>query len=113
MLKPQKQSISSYMMATMMGWTTRHYRYFFRLICKKAQLYTEMLTTDAILNSPQRERLLSFDASEKTLARQWGGCIVSDLARVPKIVEPYGYSDINLNTHKVRLFWPPVLDRNR
>ena len=49
----------------MMGWTTRHYRYFFRLICKKAQLYTEMLTTGAILNNPQRERLLRFDASEK------------------------------------------------
>ncbi|HEY2566342.1 MAG TPA: tRNA dihydrouridine(20/20a) synthase DusA [Candidatus Aquirickettsiella sp.] len=97
MLKPQKQSISSYMIAPMMGWTTRHYRYFFRLICKKAQLYTEMLTTDAILNSPQRERLLSFDASEKNLAIQLGGGIGSDLARAAKIVEPYGYSEINLN----------------
>lgn len=85
------------MIAPMMGWTTRHYRYFFRLICKKAQLYTEMLTTGAILNSPQRERLLAFDASEKALAIQLGGGIASDLARAAKIVEPYGYSEINLN----------------
>jgi tRNA-dihydrouridine synthase A len=97
MLNPQKQSISSYMIAPMMGWTTRHYRYFFRLICKKAQLYTEMLTTGAILNSPQRDRLLSFDASEKSLAIQLGGGIASELARAAKIVEPYGYSEINLN----------------
>lgn len=97
MLKPQKQLISSYMIAPMMGCTTRHYRYFFRLICKKAQLYTEMLTTGAILNNPQRERLLSFDASEKTLAIQLGGGIASELAQAAKIVEPYGYSEINLN----------------
>lgn len=81
----------------MMGWTTRHYRYFFRLICKKALLYTEMLTTGAILNSPQRERLLRFDASEKALAIQLGGGIAADLARAAKIIEPYGYSEINLN----------------
>ena len=81
----------------MMGWTTRHYRYFFRLICKKALLYTEMLTTGAILNSPQRDRLLSFDPSEKTLAIQLGGGIASDLARAAKIVEAYDYSEINLN----------------
>ncbi|MEN9450920.1 MAG: tRNA-dihydrouridine synthase [Pseudomonadota bacterium] len=85
------------MIAPMMGWTTRHYRYFFRLICKKALLYTEMLTTGAILNSPQRDRLLSFDPSEKALAIQLGGGIASDLARAAKIVEPYGYSEINLN----------------
>ncbi len=82
------------MIAPMMGWTTRHYRYFFRLICKKAQLYTEMLTTDAILNSPQRERLLSFDASEKTLAIQLGGGIGSDLARAAKIVDSLDRIDV-------------------
>lgn len=81
----------------MMGWTTRHYRYFFRLICKKAQLYTEMITTGAILNNPQRERLLGVDTHEKTLAIQLGGNSASDLAQAAKIVEPYGYSEINLN----------------
>lgn len=85
------------MIAPMMGWTTRHYRYFFRLICKKALLYTEMLTTGAILNSPQRDRLLSFDPSEKALAIQLGGGVASDLAQAAKIVEAYGYSEINLN----------------
>ena len=97
MLEQRKQSIYSYRIAPMMGWTTRHYRYFFRLICKKAQLYTEMLTTGAILNSPQRERLLGFDESEKTLAIQLGGSRAMDLAQAAKIVEPYGYSEINLN----------------
>lgn len=85
------------MVAPMMGWTTRHYRYFFRLICKKAQLYTEMLTTGAILNNPQREHLLAFHASEKALAIQLGGGIASELAQAAKMVEPYGYSEINLN----------------
>lgn len=85
------------MVAPMMGWTTRHYRYFFRLICKKAQLYTEMLTTGAILNNPQREHLLAFHASEKALAIQLGGGIASELAQASKMVEPYGYSEINLN----------------
>ncbi len=85
------------MIAPMMGWTTRHYRYFFRLIYKKAQLYTEMITTGAILNSPQRERLLDFDISEKTLAIQLGGSSASELAEAVKIVEPCGYSEINLN----------------
>lgn len=85
------------MVAPMMGWTTRHYRYFFRLICKKAQLYTEMLTAGAILNNPQREHLLAFHASEKALAIQLGGGIASELAQAAKMVEPYGYSEINLN----------------
>jgi tRNA-dihydrouridine synthase A len=85
------------MIAPMMGWTTRHYRYFFRLICKKAQLYTEMITTAAILHNAQRERLLAFDPSEKALAIQLGGGVAHDLAQAAKIAEPYGYSEINLN----------------
>ncbi len=97
MLNPQRKLINLYRIAPMMGWTTRHYRYFFRLICKKAQLYTEMLTTGAILNSSQRDRLLSFDESEKSLAIQLGGGVAADLAKAAKIVEPYGYSEINLN----------------
>src|SRR5436190_4516526 len=97
MLEQQKQPINSYRIAPMLGWTTRHYRYFFRLICKKALLYTEMLTTGAILNSPQRDRLLGFDVSEKTLAIQLGGSSASDLSQAARIVEAYGYSEINLN----------------
>ena len=85
------------MIAPMMGWTTPYYRYFFRLICKKAQLYTEMISTGAILNSPHRERLLTVHSGEKALAIQLGGGVASDLAKAAKIVEPYGYSEINLN----------------
>lgn len=85
------------MIAPMMGWTTPHYRYFFRLICKKAQLYTEMISTGAVLNSRYRERLLTVNSGEKSLAIQLGGSIASDLAKAAKIVELYGYSEINLN----------------
>ncbi|WP_071661280.1 tRNA dihydrouridine(20/20a) synthase DusA [Rickettsiella grylli] len=97
MLKPQKKHAHSLMVAPMLGWTTRHYHYFFRLICKKAQLYTEMFTAQAILKSPTRERLLTVDANEKALAIQLGGGIASDLSKAAKIVESYGYSEINLN----------------
>jgi tRNA-dihydrouridine synthase A len=85
------------MIAPMMGWTTPYYRYFFRLICKKAQLYTEMISCGAILNSRYRERLLTVDKGEKSLAIQLGGSVASDLAKAAQIVEPYGYSEINLN----------------
>lgn len=85
------------MIAPMMGCTTRHYRYFFRLICKKAQLYTEMISSSAILNTAHREHLLGFNKCEQTLAIQLGGGVASELAQAAKIVESYGYTEINLN----------------
>jgi tRNA-dihydrouridine synthase len=65
--------------APMMDWTDRHCRVFHRLLTRRARLYTEMLTTGAILHG-DRARLLSFDASENPLALQLGGSVPRDLA---------------------------------
>jgi tRNA-dihydrouridine synthase A len=80
----------------MMDWTDRHCRVFARLMTRRARLYTEMLTTGAILHGDRR-RLLGFDASEHPVALQLGGSDPSDLATAAKIGEDFGYDEINLN----------------
>ena len=80
----------------MMDWTDRHCRVFHRLMTRRARLYTEMLTTGAILHG-DRNRLLGFDASEHPVALQLGGSAPSDLATAARIGEDFGYDEINLN----------------
>src|SRR3979411_1617907 len=80
----------------MMDWTDRHCRVFHRLMTRRALLYTEMLTTGAILRG-DRARLLGFDASEHPVALQLGGSDPRDLATAAKIGEDFGYDEINLN----------------
>jgi tRNA-dihydrouridine synthase A len=80
----------------MMDWTDRHCRVFHRLMTRRARLYTEMLTTGAILHG-DRGRLLGFDASEHSVALQLGGSEPRDLAAAAKIGEDFGYDEINLN----------------
>ncbi|HKO71277.1 MAG TPA: tRNA dihydrouridine(20/20a) synthase DusA [Bradyrhizobium sp.] len=82
--------------APMMDWTDRHCRVFHRLMSRRARLYTEMLTTGAILHG-DRNRLLGFDASEHPVALQLGGSAPADLATAAKIGEDFGYDEINLN----------------
>ena len=82
--------------APMMDWTDRHCRVFHRLMTRRARLYTEMLTTGAIIHG-DRARLLGFDASEHPLALQLGGSDPADLATSAKIGEDFGYDEINLN----------------
>jgi tRNA-dihydrouridine synthase A len=82
--------------APMMDWTDRHCRVFHRLLTRRARLYTEMLTTPAIIHG-DRARLLGFDASEHPLALQLGGSDPADLATAAKIGEDFGYDEINLN----------------
>jgi tRNA-dihydrouridine synthase A len=82
--------------APMMDWTDRHCRVFHRLMTRRARLYTEMLTTGAILHG-DRKRLLGFDASEHPVALQLGGSDPGDLATAAKIGEDFGYDEINLN----------------
>ena len=82
--------------APMMDWTDRHCRVFHRLMTRRARLYTEMLTTGAILHG-DRKRLLGFDASEHPVALQLGGSEPGDLAAAAKIGEDFGYDEINLN----------------
>jgi tRNA-dihydrouridine synthase A len=80
----------------MMDWTDRHCRVFHRLLSRRARLYTEMLTTGAIIHG-DRTRLLGFDASEHPIALQLGGSGSADLAMSAKIGEDFGYDEINLN----------------
>jgi tRNA-dihydrouridine synthase A len=82
--------------APMMDWTDRHCRVFHRLMSRRARLYTEMLTTGAIIHG-DRLRLLGFDASEHPVALQLGGSDPRDLATAAKIGEDFGYDEINLN----------------
>jgi tRNA-dihydrouridine synthase A len=82
--------------APMMDWTDRHCRSFHRLMTRRARLYTEMLTTGAILHGDRR-RLLGFDISEHPVALQLGGSDPRDLAASAKIGEDFGYDEINLN----------------
>ena len=82
--------------APMMDWTDRHCRVFHRLMSRRARLYTEMLTTGAIIHG-DRKRLLGFDASEHPVALQLGGSAPDDLATAAKIGEDFGYDEINLN----------------
>jgi tRNA-dihydrouridine synthase A len=82
--------------APMMDWTDRHCRVFHRLMTGRALLYTEMLTTGAVIHG-DRQRLLGFDASEHPVALQLGGSDPGDLATAAKIGEDFGYDEINLN----------------
>ncbi len=80
----------------MMDWTDRHCRYFHRLLAPHARLYTEMVTTGAVLHG-DRERLLGFSAQEHPLALQLGGHEPADLAAAARIGAEFGYDEINLN----------------
>jgi len=80
----------------MMDWTDRHCRVFHRLMTRRARLYTEMLTTGAIIHG-DRQRLLGFDPSEHPVALQLGGSDPGDLAIAARIGEDFGYDEINLN----------------
>jgi tRNA-dihydrouridine synthase A len=82
--------------APMMDWTDRHCRVFHRLMTRRARLYTEMLTTGAIIHGDRR-RLLGFEPSEHPVALQLGGSDPRDLATCAKIGEDSGYDEINLN----------------
>jgi tRNA-dihydrouridine synthase A len=82
--------------APMMDWTDRHCRVFHRLMTRRGRLYTEMLTTGAIIHG-DRTRLLGFDPSEHPVALQLGGSDACDLATAAKIGEDFGYDEINLN----------------
>lgn len=80
----------------MLDWTDRHCRYFLRLLSQHTVLYSEMVTTGALLYG-DAARHLDFDASENPLVLQLGGSNAQDLARCAKMGEQWGYSEINLN----------------
>jgi tRNA-dihydrouridine synthase A len=82
--------------APMMDWTDRHCRYFLRQVSSSARLYTEMITTGALIHGDV-ERHLAFDAAEHPVALQLGGSEPGDLAKCARLGEQYGYDEINLN----------------
>ena len=80
----------------MMDWTDRHCRFFHRLLTRGALLYTEMVTTGAVLHG-DRARLLGFDPAEQPVALQLGGSDPAALKQCARIGEEFGYREINLN----------------
>ncbi len=82
--------------APMMDWTDRHCRYFLRLLSKNALLYTEMVTTGALING-DAERFLRHDDAEHPLALQLGGSVPADLAACARMAQAAGYDEVNLN----------------
>src|SRR5437773_7948968 len=80
----------------MMDWSDRHYRYFMRQIAVQARLYTEMITTGALLHGDV-ERHLAFSEEEHPVGLQLGGSEPDELAQCARIGERYGYDEINLN----------------
>lgn len=82
--------------APMMDWTDRHCRFFLRLLSKNTLLYTEMVTTGALLNG-DHDRFLRHDEAEHPLALQLGGSVPADLAACARMAEATGYDEVNLN----------------
>src|SRR5215470_20226865 len=82
--------------APMMAWTDRHCRYFHRLLSARARLYTEMVTTGALLHGDV-PRHLDFSAEEHPVALQLGGSDPDELAACARLALHWGYDEVNLN----------------
>lgn len=82
--------------APMMDWTDRHCRYFLRQLSQRALLYTEMVTTGALLHG-HAQRFLQHHESEHPLALQLGGSVPAELAACAQLAEAAGYDEVNLN----------------
>ncbi|PHV12017.1 tRNA dihydrouridine(20/20a) synthase DusA [Chitinimonas sp. BJB300] len=82
--------------APMLDWTDRHYRFFLRQISRHAFLYTEMVTTGAIIHG-ERSRFLDFSECEHPVALQLGGSEPADLTQCAKLAEQWGYDEVNIN----------------
>lgn len=80
----------------MMDWTDRHCRFFLRLITRHTRLYTEMVTTGALIHGDQ-ERFLRYDPAEHPVTLQLGGSDPGDLAICARLGEDWGYDEINVN----------------
>lgn len=95
-LQARSKKVWPVSIAPMMRWTDRHYRYFMRQITRRTLLYTEMITSGAVLHG-NREKLMRFSPEEKPLALQLGGDNPNELADCARIAEDLGYDEINLN----------------
>jgi tRNA-dihydrouridine synthase A len=95
-IKPLNNDSHKFCVAPMMEWTDRHDRYFLRQISKRARLYTEMITTPAILFG-DKKRLLNFNFEEHPIALQLGGSDVFQMTECARIAEDWGYDEVNIN----------------
>ncbi len=86
----------TFSIAPMMDWSDHHCRFFWRLISRQALLYTEMVTTGALIHG-DRERFLHFNPEEHPVALQLGGSDPADLARCASWAQDWGYDEVNLN----------------
>lgn len=86
----------AFSVAPMMAWTTRDCRYFHRLLSKEALLYTEMVTTGALIHGDVPHHLI-YNSEEHPLALQLGGSDPKDLATCTKLAKSWGYDEVNLN----------------
>src|SRR5471032_1467762 len=94
---PAKPALSRrFCVAPMMEWTDRHCRFFHRLLTRRALLYTEMVTTGAVIHG-DRARLIGFDPAEHPVALQLGGSDPAALAQCTRIAQDFGYREVNLN----------------
>ncbi|MBE9526886.1 MAG: tRNA dihydrouridine(20/20a) synthase DusA [Proteobacteria bacterium] len=84
-------------LAPMLDWTDRHFRYLLRLVSKNIWLYSEMVTTGAILHGNNLQRFLAFNEEEHPLTLQLGGSVPEELAQCCQLAENYGYNEVNLN----------------
>src|SRR5690554_4118643 len=82
--------------APMMDWSDKHCRFFWRLLSKNAFLYTEMVTTGAVIHG-NTDRFLQYNDEEHPVALQLGGSNPAELAQCAKLAEQYGYDEVNLN----------------
>src|ERR1700743_1982747 len=96
MEKTDKYQPHRFCTAPMMDWTDRHCRAFHRTLSRRARLYTEMVTAEAVLHG-DRGRLLGFDPAEHPVALQIGGSEPAEVAAAARIGEDLGYGEINLN----------------
>jgi tRNA-dihydrouridine synthase A len=88
--------VHRFSVAPMMDWTDRHCRAFHRTLTKRALLWSEMVTADAVLMG-DRARLLGFSPLEHPVVLQLGGCDPARLAEAARIAEDFGYDEVNLN----------------
>lgn len=80
-----------------MDWSDRHCRYLWRLMSKNALVYTEMVTTGAIIYGEDKERFLGYNKEEHPVALQLGGSNPTDLAQCAQLAQQWGYDEVNLN----------------
>lgn len=94
--RPMDTVVRRFSVAPMMDWTDRHCRFFLRQLSRNALLYTEMVTTGALLHG-DAERFLRHDEAEYPLALQLGGSVPADLAACAVLAQNAGYNEVNLN----------------